>query len=63
MCLRECVLKQNLCGGGNGGVTEAHILMTSPVSSGLLPANIISSVMRRICLYDVACLQAIRDSF
>ena len=63
MSSRECVLKQNLRVGGNGGVTEAHILMTSLVSSGLLPASIISSVMRRICLHDFACLKSIRDSF
>jgi len=35
-------LNQNSCEGGNGLVAEAHILMTSTVLLGLLPASIIS---------------------
>ena len=42
MCSRARVLTQNLCGGGNGGVAEAHIFMTSPAPFGLLSASIIS---------------------
>jgi len=42
MLSRACVLNQNLCGGGKGGVVEAHIFMTSPVPCGLLPASFLS---------------------